>query len=74
MRGGELAITPTRLLGVLIVFLGTMALGGFVAYLIGGATSPRHALFYGLGWQGLIGGAIQGGRAEIAEAKTRESN
>lgn len=37
-----------------------MAAGGVVAYVVGDARSARHAIAYGLGWQGLIGGYLQG--------------
>ncbi len=69
MKGADLHFTPTRLLGVAIVFTGTMALGGFVAYLIGDATTARVAISYGLGWQGLLGGFIQGKRVAEDEAQ-----
>jgi hypothetical protein len=68
MHGAELHVSVTRVLGFLVVVAGTLALGGLVAYLIGDATAPRHAVFYGIGWQGLLGGFIQGKRAEEAEA------
>jgi hypothetical protein len=71
MSGAELSIKPKTVFGFVIVFSGTLALGGLVAYLIGDASAPRDAIFYGLGWQGVLGGFIQGGRAEIAEAKLR---
>jgi hypothetical protein len=68
MHGAQLTITFSRVLGFMIVLFSFMALGGLVACLVGDATDARHALFYGLGWQGLIGGFIQGKRAEQALA------
>jgi len=67
MNGADLHISATRLLGFGIVVLGSMALGGLVAYLVGDATVARNAVAYGVGWQGLIGGFIQGKRADAAE-------
>jgi len=37
-----------------------LALGGGVAVLVGEATEAKHAVFYGLGWQGILGGYIKG--------------
>jgi hypothetical protein len=69
MGGAELIVSFPRLVGVVVVVVATMALGGLVAFVVGDATSARHAVFYGLGWQGLIGGFIQGRRVEAAEAE-----
>ena len=60
MRGADFHLTPGHLLGTLIVIAGYALAGGVVAFLVGSATLPRHALAYGLGWQGLIGGYLQG--------------
>lgn len=70
LNGAELTISFSRCVGLVVVVAGTMALGGFVAYLVGGATSAHQAVAYGLGWQGTLGGVIQGARAEKAEAAT----
>jgi len=40
---------------VVAIFAGC---GGVVATLIGGATEEKHALAYGLGWQGFLGGYL----------------
>jgi hypothetical protein len=66
MNGAEITFSFSRVLGFAIVLIIFMALGGLIAYLVGDATDPRHALFYGLGWQGTIGGFIQGRRADRA--------
>jgi uncharacterized membrane protein YbjE (DUF340 family) len=64
MRGADFHLTPRRALGAAIVIAGYMVAGGIVAFLVGSATVPRHAIAYGLGWQGLIGGFLQGRRAD----------
>ena len=64
MRGADFSVSSRRVLGALIVIVGYMVAGGAVAYLVGSATVPRHAIAYGLGWQGLIGGFLQGRRAD----------
>jgi hypothetical protein len=63
MHGTELHLTFTRVLGAILVFVAQPAVGGAVAFAIGGATAPRHAVAYGFGWQGLVGGLLQGSRA-----------
>jgi hypothetical protein len=70
MNGAELHLSGTRVLGFLVVLVGYLAAGGLVAYLVGDATAARHAIAYGLGWQGLIGGFLQGKRADEAETET----
>lgn len=37
-----------------------MAIGGFVAGFLGDATIPKHAIAYGLGAEGIIGGYVKG--------------
>jgi hypothetical protein len=69
MSGAELVVTVPRVVGVIVVVIATMALGGLVSLAVGDAASARHAVFYGLGWQGLVGGLIQGRRAGLAEAE-----
>jgi uncharacterized membrane protein YbjE (DUF340 family) len=59
MRGADFHFSPTRLLGAIIVIVGYLVMGGLVATAVGGADAPRHAIAYGLGWQGLIGGFLQ---------------
>jgi hypothetical protein len=39
---------------------GFIAAGGVVAVLVGDAVKAKQAIAYGLGWQGLIGGFLQG--------------
>jgi hypothetical protein len=55
-----LKITFPRVLGALLVLGVFVAAGGGVAILVGDATEPKQAIAYGLGWQGLIGGFLQG--------------
>lgn len=58
-KGAELQISATRIVGVVLVVVGYVVAGGLVAYLVGDASAPRHAIAYGLGWQGLIGGLLK---------------
>lgn len=59
MNGADLHLTFPRLLGIAVVIVGYLVAGGVVAYVIGDATAARHAIAYGLGWQGLIGGLLK---------------
>jgi hypothetical protein len=68
MHGADLHLSWTRLLGCVIVVAGSMALGGLVAWLVGDATAARQAVAYGVSWQALLGGFLQGKRADDAEA------
>jgi hypothetical protein len=63
-KGADFQITPLRILGAIVVFLIFVLAGGVVAMLVGDAQHPKQAIAYGLGWQGLIGGFLQGSRAE----------
>lgn len=63
-KGADVHITATRVLGALCVVGIYAGAGGLIAYLLGEATAARHAIAYGLAWQGLIGGFLQGERAE----------
>jgi len=74
MRGADVHLTLKRALGALIVIGGYMVAGGVVAYLVGGATEARHAIAYGLGWQGVIGGYLQGRRADEPPSDPPDSN
>jgi uncharacterized membrane protein YbjE (DUF340 family) len=60
MHGADLHINPRRIFGAVLVLGGFIAAGGTVAVLVGGATSPKHAIAYGLGWQSIIGGLLKG--------------
>lgn len=64
MRGADFHVSSRRVLGAVIVIGGYMVAGGVVASVIGDAKAARHAIAYGLGWQGLIGGYLQGRRAD----------
>jgi len=59
-QGHDVRVTPKRLLGVVVVVLAYVVAGGTIAYVVGDAKSARHAIAYGLAWQGLIGGFLQG--------------
>ena len=67
-RGAQLRITLPRVLGAAMVFLAYVVAGGVVAMLVGDAILPKQAIAYGLGWQGLIGGFLQGDRASRADS------
>jgi hypothetical protein len=58
-RGAELYVTPKRVLGIAVVFVAFATGGAFAAYLVGGATKPKHAIAYGLSWQSILGGFLQ---------------
>jgi hypothetical protein len=51
-------LTPVRVVGAALVVVAFAGCGGVVAMLIGGATESKHALAYGLGWQGFLGGYL----------------
>lgn len=58
-RGWQIPkLTPTRIVGALLMVLFFVACGGAVALLIGGATKIKHAFAYGVGWQGFLGGYL----------------
>lgn len=52
-------LTPARGVGALIVVGGFILGGGVVALVVGGATTPKHAIAYGLAWQSILGGVLQ---------------
>ena len=49
----------------LVVFL---VLGGIAALVVGDAVRPKQAIAYGLGWQGTIGGFLQGRKALASQS------
>jgi len=51
-------ITRFRVIGAVLCMIIFAIGGGVVATLIGDATEEKHALAYGLGWQGFIGGYL----------------
>jgi hypothetical protein len=59
--------------GFAVVVGGYIAAGGLVAFLVGDATAARHAVAYGMGWQGLVGGFLQGKRADEAEEEAAQA-
>jgi hypothetical protein len=62
-QGADFHFTFPRLVGALLVLAIFIIAGGVVAMLVGDANEAKQAIAYGLGWQGLIGGFIQGTRA-----------
>jgi len=59
LRGQQFSPTWPKTLGAVVVLVGFIVGGGFVALVVGGATEPRHAIAYGLAWQSIIGGLLQ---------------
>ncbi len=59
MGGAEFHVTASRILGALLVVVCFAIAGGVIASIIGDATAIRHALAYGFGWQGLVGGLLK---------------
>ncbi len=57
--GADLNLTAPRVFGAVIVVACYLIAGGTVACVIGDATAARHAIAYGLGWQGLVGGLLK---------------
>jgi hypothetical protein len=65
MNGAQFTMTVGRLVGFFLVLGGFALAGAVVALLFGSdATRAKEPIAYGLGWQGLIGGLLQGVRAE----------
>jgi hypothetical protein len=50
---------PWRCIGALTFVVCFLAVGGGVAILVGGATEPKHAVCYGLAWQGILSGYLR---------------
>jgi hypothetical protein len=59
-KGADAHIAFWRVVGAVLMFAIFALGGGVVAMLVGDATEAKQAIAYGLGWQGLIGGFIQG--------------
>jgi hypothetical protein len=59
-KGADVHITLWRVVGAALVLLIFVSAGGFVAFLVGDATHIKQAVIYGLGWEGTLGGFIQG--------------
>jgi hypothetical protein len=49
----------TRLLGVIGLFFVYISLGGVAALLVGEASEIKHAIAYGLGFEGVLKGAAE---------------
>jgi hypothetical protein len=58
-RGEDLDVTFPKALGTIVVFVVFAICGACAAYVIGGATRPKHAIAYGLSWQSVLGGFLQ---------------
>jgi hypothetical protein len=56
-------VTGPRVLGSVLLFAIFAVGGGVAAVLVGEAIEPKHAIAYGLGWQGILGGVIQEARS-----------
>jgi hypothetical protein len=46
----------------IFIALGLIAGGGLFAAIIGDATLPKHAAFYGVGWEAAVKGVYDGSR------------
>lgn len=58
----ELQFSWSRLLGMVIILVGLVAIGGLAAVGLGHAapaTVPLQAIAYGLGWQSTVGGLLK---------------
>ncbi len=55
----EVNFSWPRLLSVIGLFLVYVALGGVAALFVGEATEAKHAITYGLGFEGILKGASE---------------
>lgn len=63
LRTKRPTLTSARLLLLMLVLVIHVAAGGIFAVILGDATLPKHAAFYGAGWEGgIIKGAVELGR------------
>jgi hypothetical protein len=60
-------LTLPRIVGALLVLAVFVAAGGVVAVVVGDAVQPKHAIAYGLGWQGFIGGLLRARSAAVSD-------
>lgn len=70
---GELEWQPSvgRILGVVGFVTAFVSLGGAAALVVGDAAEAKHAIAYGLGWQGILGGYITGTTRKAAAPATQ---
>lgn len=61
--GANVDPTFKKVAGSLMTLVIFLVLGGVAALIVGDAVHPKQAIAYGLGWQGTIGGFVQGQRA-----------
>ena len=52
--------TWARLAVALVMVTLYVGLGGAAAVMVGGAIEPKHAIAYGLGFEGILGGFLKG--------------
>lgn len=74
-QGGRLPspVTAWRVFGVIVVLVIFALAGGLVALLFSDETTgAKEAIAFGLGWQGLLGGVIQGTVGPGVERPQRE--
>ena len=66
----DLELRPRRifLFGLVMTFL--VGLGGLLAVAMGDALQPKHALFYGAGWEGLFKGGVETTRQAVRVARS----
>jgi hypothetical protein len=65
LNGADFDPSVGRVVGFVLVLIAFTGAGAVVALLLGNdAVEAKEPIAYGLGWQGLIGGFLQGRRAE----------
>lgn len=50
----DLNMRPSRLVGLVGLLVLFVGLGGMAAYIVGDATEAKHAIAYGLGFEGIL--------------------
>ena len=58
----EFTLTKKNALIFLLVMSALVLCGGVMAIVLGDATKPKHAFFYGAGWEALVKGAAETAR------------
>jgi len=69
----EFTLHWPRLLAALGLFAAFVFLGGSAAIFIGGATQPKHAISYGLGWETVLKAAVNPPRKPSGGTRERKA-
>ena len=56
---GSLIFNFRRIMVALLAVLILIACGGLLAVAMGDASHPKHAIFYGAGWEGFFKGGLE---------------